>query len=35
MGSTTATGSGLKPCKDSSNDLADEPILVLTNNDFY
>ena len=28
IGSTTATGSGLKPCKDSSNDLTDEPIIV-------
>lgn len=35
MGSTTATGNGLKPSKDSSNDLADEPILIFTDNDFY
>ena len=26
MGSTTATGSGLKPCKDSSDDFFDEPM---------
>ena len=28
MGSTTATGRGLKPCKDSSDDFTDEPITI-------
>lgn len=28
MGSTTATGRGLKPCKDSSYDFTDEPITI-------
>lgn len=27
MGSTTATGHGQKPCKDSSDDLTDKPIV--------
>ena len=28
MGTTKATGRGLKPCKDSSNDFTDEPITL-------
>ena len=35
MGSTTATGSGLKTYKDSSVDLTDEPIILWTIHDFY
>ena len=28
IGSSTATGRGLKPCKDSSDDLPDEQIIL-------